>query len=487
MTKRHFSDGPPLRKSAPPVGSLLREAASVGATKPSLRSRVIKHVVVPLVVLWALGTAVALGVANYFAGQAFDRALLDDAYVVAANVRMDSTGPVLNLSPSEMRALLFDQSESMYFAVLLPNGALLAGHAGLKPPPLPKETAFGFADITFQNRALHSVSLHRYEPTEFTVVVAQTTAARNRLLQRMLIFAVVPQVLLLLFLVWWLRRVIQRDLLPLAELQRAVDQRGVRDLSPMPLSVTTNANTRDVQRLGTSVNALMMRLDDSITAQREFAGNVAHELRTPLAGIRAQADYALANADPAVWREQLQGIARGQERASHLVEQLLGLALADEARASLQLLPIAINEVARDFLLRYLPKADAAGVDLGGDGLDERVMVEADAALLEGILGNLLDNALRYGVAAQPQVTVAVWQGDGVVTLSVTDNGPGLNTEEAEQLRQRWTLGPAGQRLGEGAGLGLSIVSRYADLMSARFRLQAVPGESGLRASVTFE
>jgi two-component system sensor histidine kinase TctE len=150
-------------------------------------------------------------------------------------------------------------------------------------------------------------------------------------------------------------------------LQRAVDQRGVRDLSPVPLSVTTNANTRDVQRLGTSVNALMTRLDDSITAQREFAGNVAHELRTPLAGIRAQADYALANADPAVWREQLQGIASGQQRASHLVEQLLGLALADEARASLRLMPIAINEVARDVLLRYLPKADAAGVDLGGD------------------------------------------------------------------------------------------------------------------------
>ncbi len=454
--------------------------------KPSLRSRVIKHVVVPLVVLWALGTAVALGVANYFAGQAFDRSLLDDAYAVAANVRVDSTGPVLNLSPPEMSALLFDQSESMYFAVLLPNGALLAGHAGLRAPPLPKETAFSFADIVFQNRALRSVSLRRYEPTEFTVVVAQTSASRNRLLQRMLTYAVVPQILFLLLLVWWLRRVIQRDLLPLAALQRAVDQRGVRDLSPMPLGVTTGASTRDVQRLGTAVNALMTRLSDSITAQREFAGNVAHELRTPLAGIRAQADYALAHADPTVWREQLQGIARGQERASHLVEQLLGLALADEARASLHLVPIAINEVARDVLLRYMPKADAAGVDLGGEGLDERVVVQADAALLEGILGNLLDNALRYGVAQEPHVTVAVSQADDVVTMSVTDNGPGLSPQEAEQLRQRWALGPAGQSLGEGAGLGLAIVSRYADLLNARFSLEAAPGGQGLRAKVTF-
>ena len=491
MKDQRFSDGPPLGKSAPSTrerGSVIpevREARSVGAL-PSLRSRVIKHVVAPLVLLWALGTAVAVGVANYFAGQAFDRSLLDDAYTVASNVRMAKAGPELNLSPPEMSALLFDQTESVYFAVLLPSGELLAGHAGLRPPPL-AGSSFGFSDITFQNRALRSVSLRRLEPTEFTVVVAQTTVARNRLLQRMLTYAVVPQILLLTLLVWWLRRVIQRDLLPLAELQRAVDQKGARDLSPMPVSVTVAASTRDVQKLGTSVNAMLARLNDSITAQREFAGNVAHELRTPLAGIRAQADYALANADPAVWREQLQGIARGQQRASHLVEQLLGLALADEAQASLTTAPIAINEIARDLLLRYLPKADAAGVDLGGEGLDERVVVQANAALLEGILTNLMDNALRYGRAAHPQVTVAVSQAAGAVTLSVTDNGAGLSAEEAMQLRQRWALGSAGQRLGEGAGLGLAIVSRYADLLGARFSLGAVPGGGpGLHASVTF-
>lgn len=454
--------------------------------KQSLRSRVIKHVVLPLVVLWALGTATALGVASYFAGQAFDRSLLDDAYALAANVRLDSKGPSLNLSMPEMNALLFDQSESMYFAVLLPNGALLAGHPGLRAPPPPNETASVFADIVFQNRTLRSVSLRRYEPTEFTVVVAQTSSARNRLLQRMLTYAVVPQILLLTLLVWWLRRVIQRDLLPLADLQRAVDQKGASDLSPMPLSLTAGARTRDIQRLGNAVNAMLTRLDESISAQREFAGNVAHELRTPLAGIRAQADYALTNTDPAVWREQLLGIARGEERASHLVEQLLGLALANEAHASLKLVPIAVNEVVRDVLLRYMHKADAAGVDLGGEGLDERVIVQADAALLEGILGNLLDNALRYGLAARPQVTVAVSQADGVVTLSVTDNGPGLTAQESEQLRQRWALGSAGQRLGEGAGLGLAIVSRYAELLGARFSLGTSPNGQGLCATMTF-
>ncbi len=461
------------------------ESAPSGA-KPSLRGRLARRVLLPLVLTWAVGTAVALSVANFFAGQAFDRALLDDAYALATNVRADFSGLRLNLSPPEMGALLFDQSESVYFAVLLPSGALVAGHAGLRPSPLSGEAPYVFADIQFQGRELRAVSLRRVEPAEFTVVMAQTSASRSRLLHRMLTYAVVPQILLLLFLAWWLLRVIQRDLQPLAELQEAVDRRDARDLTPVPPSVTSGASTRDVERLGLAVNSMLARLDQSISAQREFAGNVAHELRTPLAGIRAQADYALAHADPQVWREQLEGIARAEARASHMVEQLLALALADEARAGLQLEPVALNTLARSVLLRFLPKADAAGVDLGGEGLDEPVMVLADAALLEGILGNLLDNALRYGTAAQPHVTVSVAHNAGSAVLSVTDNGPGLSAPDTELLRQRWTLGSAGQQLGAGAGLGLAIVSRYAELLGARFSLEAVDGEPGLRACVTF-
>jgi two-component system sensor histidine kinase TctE len=466
--------------------SAIKDRQAMVSRKPSLRSHVARHVVLPLVLMWALGTTVALSVANYFAGQAFDRSLLDDAYAVAAHVRMSTDGPVLNLSPQEMGSLLFDQSESVYFAVLLPAGTLVAGHAGLRAPALPQEAAYGFADIVFQGRELRVVSLRRSEPAEFTVVMGQTSASRSRLLHRMLAYSVVPQGLLLLFLVWWLRWVIQRDLRPLAELQRAVDRRDARDLTPVPASVTSAASTRDVERLGRALNSMLARLDESISAQREFAGNVAHELRTPLAGIRAQADYALAHSDPMVWREQLQGIARAEARASHMVEQLLALALADEARAGLRLEPVQLNALARSVLLRFLPKADAAGVDLGGEGLDEPVMVLADAGLIEGILGNLLDNALRYGSNAHPHVTVTVSRSAGQAVLSVTDNGPGLKAPDTELLRSRWTLGQAGQRLGEGAGLGLAIVSRYAELLGARLTLEAVDGAPGLRASVTF-
>ncbi|MES3001717.1 MAG: sensor histidine kinase [Pseudomonadota bacterium] len=454
--------------------------------KPSLRSRLARRVVVPLVVTWALGSGIALAVANHFAGEAFDRALLDDAHAVAAHVKQGEAGLELALSPGEMRTLLFDQTESVYYAVFDPAGRVIAGQPDLRPPPLPEDTPWQYADFVLHGRDLRSVSLHRTDPAPFVIVMAQTSASRTRLLHRMLAYSAIPQALLLVFLALWLRRVIRRDLQPLAQLQQAVDARGASDLAPVPEEVTEGATTRDVERLGTALNSMLARLARSIEAQREFAGNVAHELRTPLAGIRAQAAYALRQEDPAVWREQLQGIAQGEQRASHLVDQLLALARADEASASLALEDVPLHEVARNVLLRFLPQADAAGVDLGAEGLDEPAHVRADAALIEGILGNLLDNALRYGRGAQPRITVSIAREGADTLLHVSDNGPGMDGQETDMLLRRWAQGPSGQKLGAGTGLGLAIVQRYVQLLGATFTLGSGPQGVGLCATVRF-
>src|SRR5206468_4386213 len=216
------------------------------------------------------------------------------------------------------------------------------------------------------------------EPAEFVVVMAQTTAGRTQLLRRLLVFSALVQMGLLLVLAWWLSRTIERDLRPLAELQHAVDRRDAGDLAPLPASLTQGATTRDVQRLGEAVNSLLSRLQENLSAQREFAGNVAHELRTPLAGIRAQASYALAQDDAALWRSELQGIAQAEQRASRLVDQLLALARADEGSVGLKLETIELNELVREVMLRFLPRADALGVDLGAEGLEEPVEVRGD-------------------------------------------------------------------------------------------------------------
>jgi two-component system sensor histidine kinase TctE len=454
----------------------------------TLRAKLLRHVIVPLALTWLVGAVLALSVARYFTQQAFDRALLDDAYAVASHVRHAEDGGItLGLSSVEMGNLLFDQNENLYFAVYQDDGRLLAGHAGLQLPVGARSApAPFFTETPFQNRSLRAVVLERSKPAKFTVVVAQTTRVQDRLFQRLLFISLVPQLLLVIWLAWWLRRAIQKDVQPLMDLEQAVAQRDVRDLTPM----ANSTRTLDVQKLGESINALLHRIDQSVRGQKEFAGNVAHELRTPLAGIQALAEYGLAQSDPQVWREQLRSIAQSQARASHLIDQLLALALAQEAQQVLQPQPLALDEVVRDSLMRHLHRADALGVDLGVDfaqGLEAPVVL-AQRALLEGTLDNLIDNALRYGVPADGgprHVTVALTQPEaGVVCLSVIDNGPGVSDAQREQLLQRWAQGSAGEALKQGSGLGLAIVSEYARILGAQLSMGRPASGPGLQVSL---
>lgn len=453
--------------------------------KPSLRRRLSLHVLVPLVATWALGTAVMVGVAGHFTRQAFDRALLENAYALAARVHAGEGGITVPLTAEETSTLLFDRSETQYFAVLRADGSLVAGDAGLRAVP-PAAGEHEFAELTHNGQRLRAVSVRQDKPEPFVVVMAQTTRSRTVLFERLLLYSALPQAALLVLLAWWLGRRIQHELRPLAGLEEAIGRRHAADLAPLHERVKAGASTRDVERIAEAIDSLLARLAGSVQAQREFAGNVAHELRTPLAGIRAQAAFALAQQDAAVWRQQLEGIAQAEQRASRLVDQLLALARAGEGQAGLAMEPVALEALARDVLLRLMPRARGAGVDLGAEGLDERVTVHGDRALIEGILTNLVDNALRHGAGvAQPRVTVAVAGTPGGATLSVTDNGPGFATDDPQRLTKRWVQGPQDRRAGEGAGLGLAIVTRYAELLGARFSLVNAPG-GGVRASVVW-
>ena len=188
------------------------------------------------------------------------------------------------------------------------------------------------------------------------------------------------------------------------------------------------------------------------------------------------------------WREQLEAVLLSQDRANHLVDQLLALALADESGGRLQMRPLKLGELVRELVLRYLTRADQAGVDLGAEGLDGDEEVLADATLLEGLLNNLLDNALRHGRATggRSSITIEMRSSPAGLTLSVTDNGVGIAEAQRHSLMQRWVqAGPALVR-GQGAGLGLSIVERYANLMQAQLNLAPGPGGQGLQVSIFF-
>jgi len=142
---------------------------------------------------------------------------------------------------------------------------------------------------------------------------------------------------------------------------------------------------------------------------------------------------------------------------------------------------VRLAEVAEQTVLRHLARADARGVDLGARGIEDGAgaTVQANVALIEGMLDNLIDNALRYGGRT---LTVEL---AGTV-LSVVDDGPGIPPDAQRALLQRWAQGAAGLQLGQGAGLGLSIVARYAQLLGATFTLQNDAATGGLRASIAF-
>jgi two-component system sensor histidine kinase TctE len=148
---------------------------------------------------------------------------------------------------------------------------------------------------------------------------------------------------------------------------------------------------------------------------------------------------------------------------------------------------VAVDVLVREAVLRFLPRADATGVDLGARGVEQPVWVSGNEALIEGVLNNLLDNALRYGRAPEGEshITVSVMDAAQMVVLSVIDNGPGVSHAQLQKLSQRWVQGSAGEALKAGAGLGLAIVREYVRLLDAKVTMQ-MESPHGLRVSITF-
>ena len=456
---------------------------------PSLTSQLLKSLYIPLFLTWIIGTLVVVIVASYFTEQAYDRALLDDAYSVASHVTLNAAKSTeqleIDLSANEMTTLLFDQSEIIYFQILNVDGSMVAGHPGFNATLPAVGSAPKFSNLEFQDKNFRTVAIYRTQPSPFFLVMAQTSAFRTALVKRVVIFSIVPQLLFLALLALFLKGVIKKELAPLLDLENAVETRAVTDLS----AVHIDTRTKDVHDLGTAINRLFFRIDDGVRLLREFSGNVAHELRTPLAGIRAQTEYGLANKNPEVWYQQLQGIAKSELRASHMVEQMLALSLTNEAKSGLINEDIDVDELVKEAVMRFLSRADSLGVDLGVKGYDLGLTIKTQRSLLEGALNNLIDNALRYGVSeiqSFNQITIEIEKTvddakKNYLEISVVDNGKGISDEFKHQVMRRRTQGEAGVNLGAGAGLGLAIVVEYAKLLNAEFVLQDNSG-GGLKA-----
>ena len=468
-------------KDLPPSGQ---------AAKTSIQKRLMSHVLWPLGLVWLMGTLLSAGIANYFVQQAFDRSLLDDAYMVAGHVKLKSGqqgGLEVNMTSAELNGLLFDQSEAVAFALFRGDGTFLAGHPGLTVSSMTQNTAapIEFENIVFQGKAMRAVILRQEQPDQFTVIVAQTALSRTQLLEKLLAFSIFPELLLLILIGAWLRWTIARDLEPLSALMHVVQKRDGSDFSPLQIK----ASTSDMENLSHAVNAMLRRIEVGLKAQKEFTGNVAHELRTPLAGIRALAEYGLDSTQPELLRAQLVQIRESSIRASHLTDQLLALAIADEADIEKKIETVQLDEIITNAILARRALARENNIDLGAKGMEQACAILANKALTEGILNNLLDNAMRYGKPSDGRaqdVTVSLQTSSEGVELVVSDNGPGIANEDRENILKRGVQGANKDGSNQGLGLGLSIVARYAELLGAQFWLQNSEQATGLEAHILF-
>jgi two-component system sensor histidine kinase TctE len=372
-----------------------------------------------------------------------------------------------------------DPYDKVYYKVTGSDGFV----SGMRELPAPKE-AIGPGEIVYYDSTVRGepVRLASYsiggDGGGFEVTVAETLVKRQRLARKILLAVILPQIVLILLagtLVWY---GVSRGLVPLNMLTQAIQRRSDRDLSPL----SDDATPAEVRPLTHAINDLLLRLGQALDAQQRFIADAAHQLRTPLSGLNAQIERALHETDIESMRPALLQLQLSSKRAARLVNQLLTLARAEPgADARQHFVRLDLAALTRETCVEWVPRALTRDIDLGYAGSDDAVFVEGDAVLLGEMLGNLIDNAIRYG-SDHGAITVRLETAPAIV-LAVEDDGPGISAEYAEHVFERFHRVPG--TAGEGCGLGLAIVREIAQLHGARVSV-APRQPHGVRVEIDF-
>jgi signal transduction histidine kinase len=268
---------------------------------------------------------------------------------------------------------------------------------------------------------------------------------------------------------------IGQGLRPLDRLRGEIAARSPRDLRP----VSELDKPQEVQSLIGALNQLLSRLNAAIASQQRFIANAAHQLRTPLAGLKTHAELARREPSTSELKSLLDMIAGETQRTSHLVNQLLTLARAEPGEAPSQ--PVNLHEIVGRDVRDWVQRALGKNIDLGFELEDAWTLGEP--LLLRELAANLLDNALAY-TQKGGSVTVRTSVRNGESVLEVEDDGPGIPESEREKVFERfYRIAATG---GEGCGLGLSIVSEIAERHNARVDLAMPPGGRGTLIRAAF-
>ena len=401
----------------------------------SLHRQLMFWLLIPVLSLWVMGGVIAYNIAVRFADLAHDRSLFDSTLTLAQQIKIQKSRVILDLSERALQMIETDPYDKVYFKISSRFQGFVAGNSLIPSPPekIYLNTPY-YNDGNLDNRKIRIASLYVGIPGNsgdwILVQVAETLTKRRVLANEILAGVILPQMLLTGLaagLVWF---GVTKGLSSLGRLQKAVASRSYRDLSPLPEENVP----MEVGSLMHAINSLLERLGNAIDAQNRFVADAAHQLRTPLAGLKTQTDYALRQTDPEEIRHSLEQIKTSSERTIHLVNQLLSLARAEPGQARLG--PIAhidLNGLASEVAGRWVPHALKKKIDLGFEAAAKPAIIQGSEFLLQEMLSNLVDNAIRY-TQTGGKVTVRVFirpEGPGI---SVEDNGPPIPESEKSSI-----------------------------------------------------
>ncbi|CDG81169.1 sensor histidine kinase N-terminal domain-containing protein [Janthinobacterium agaricidamnosum] len=445
----------------------------------SLFGEILDWMLAPLLLLWPMSIVITYLVAKAIANQPFDHALEENVTVLAQQVKEVNGQTVKPLPGSSRDFLRGDDSDNVYFLILGRRGEYIDGDRDL-PPPL-DEDRFRSGTVLFRNDTIHGTPIRvafSYldlppgapdEPRRALVQVAETLEKRAQLANAIIKGVILPQFIILpivLALVWF---ALARGLSPLAQLQERIRARPPDDLSP----IEPGQVPEEITPLVGSLNDMLARLSLSIDMQKRFIADAAHQMKTPLAGMRMQSELALRQTDQQEIHRSLLQLAKSSEVATRLVNQLLALARAEnQPQAGTAFIALELNELARGLVQDWVTVSFTNRIDLGFEQAPYPITISGNPMMLRELLSNLIDNALRY-TPAGGSVTVRVRGEPDSAILEVEDTGPGIAPSERLQVFERFyrILGSNA----EGSGLGLAIVREIAQQHGAEIDIYHNP------------
>lgn len=445
----------------------------------SLRTRLFAWLLAPMSVVVAVSATAAYFTAFRFANDVYDRWLSDTAVALSQLTREEGGRLVVDLPAAAQTMLASDQRDRIYYRVSDLDGRFIAGHRALPTPsPIPRPGAEPTCIDGVFNGDQVRISVYRPTGMPVFVQVAETVTKRDVLAFEIIAGMLVPLLLLLLLGAGALWLGVERGVLPLIEFARQLRGRSPQDLR----GLDAGAAPREVRPLVEALNGLLERIDGMVTAQRRFVADAAHQLRTPIAGLKTQAEMALRARDPEALRATLDNVVSGATRMSALVSQLLALARAEpEAEILHAAEALDLVVLARTVTADWIPLALERGIDLGFEGTTAHVPVRGSPTMLRELLGNVIDNALKFSPPGG-SATVAVSTAGDQAVLTVTDNGPGVPAAERDRVFERF------HRLADstvpGTGLGLAIVREIAAAHDGTVVLDAPEGGRGTRVTM---